>query len=91
VRINPPPRNRHAAAAFDEGGRQGALDFIMFDIEHRKGDRAVGREISQSNVLADALAGARRMAAKLDADHLTVTDARGDLIGVFQADFRLHA
>ena len=63
----------------------------MFDIELRKGDRTVGRQIVHSDILTVALAGVRRIAAALDADHMTITDARGDLIGVFQTDERISA
>ena len=63
----------------------------MFDIEHRRGDWAVGRQILRSNTLTEALAIACRMAARLGADHMTITDDRGDLIGVFQSDQRLNA
>ena len=63
----------------------------MFDIEHRKGAVAIGHQIIRSKMLTEALASARRMAAKLGADHMTITDDRGDLVGVFQAGFRVTA
>ena len=63
----------------------------MFDIELRKGDRTVGRQIVHSEILAVALEAVHRIAANLDADHMTITDARGELIGVFQTEERMSA
>ena len=62
----------------------------MFDIEHRKGDRPVGRQIIYSNFLIEALASAKRVATRLGADHMTVSDDHGELLGVFQASYRVH-
>jgi hypothetical protein len=63
----------------------------MFAIEHRKGDKALGQQLIYSRVFTDALASACRMAARLGADHMTISDPRGNLIGVFQASGRSHA
>lgn len=60
----------------------------MFDIEHRRGERAVAHQRVQSRRLTEALTAARRVASGLGADHMTVSDDRGDLIGVFQAAYR---
>jgi len=57
----------------------------MFQIEHRRADSAIGRQVIRAERLVIALAAARQMAIRLGADHMTVTDARGDLIGVFRA------
>jgi hypothetical protein len=58
----------------------------MFQIEHRRAGSAIGRQFIRATGLADALANARLMAARLGADHMTVTDANGGFIGVFQTD-----
>ena len=57
----------------------------MFQIEHRKAGSTVGRQFIRAEGLADALANARQMAARLGADQLTVTDGDGAFIGVFRA------
>lgn len=62
----------------------------MFEIEHRRGERPIGRQIIYSKFLVEALASARRMAARLGADHMTVSDDQGDLLGVFQASYRVR-
>jgi hypothetical protein len=57
----------------------------MFQIEHRRAGSAIARQFIRAPRLADALANARLIAASLGADQMTVTDANGGFIGVFQA------
>jgi hypothetical protein len=56
----------------------------MFQIEHHRAGSAVGRQYIRAAALAEALAGAKQMAARLGADQMTVLDANGEFIGVFQ-------
>ncbi|HEX4184066.1 MAG TPA: hypothetical protein VHY34_12490 [Caulobacteraceae bacterium] len=56
----------------------------MFDIEHRKGERTVGRQLIRCDALTEALARAAPMAAILGADYMTILDGSGELVGVFR-------
>ena len=64
---------------------EATTEVTIFDIEHHTGDRAVARQTCVATLLSDVLTHARKAAAKLGADHFTITDARGDFVGVFHA------
>lgn len=55
----------------------------MFGVEHRKGDSVLQRETSMMAGLADLIAAASDRARPLGADNLKISNARGEVIGIY--------
>ena len=60
----------------------------MFEIEHRKGEAPLARQLSYTRSLSEALASAHAVAIQFGADHMTVIHEEGDLIAVFRTQAR---
>jgi hypothetical protein len=55
----------------------------MFGIEHLRGESVVARETSMAGSLEMAVQAARSRALMMGADHIRVSDAEGNEIGIF--------
>ncbi len=55
----------------------------MFSIDHRKGNTSIGHQWVRAMTVNEALANARQQAVALGADYLTIFNAEGELVGVF--------